>query len=120
MSIEKTFDFVGVARRFPNSAFQVRWGNSERWGAVIHAFCYDVDIIACKHPMTKVEALEYLLDINFANGNKQVLECLKNTLAKRPKAIVRVKKDPFADVDAVLAQAAVEQELDKDLEDAPY
>ena len=52
----------------------------------------DIDLIELPHSMTKVEAVEYLLSIDFDNGNLAVRTALETALDKRaPKAANRDK-----------------------------
>jgi len=123
--LEKTFKWAGVAKHATlfKGRYTVRYGNSQRWVDVLHKWYKPVDVVELKYPMTKQQAIQYLLDIDFAGDDVEIQECLLNTLAKNPKASYpnrSKQRDLFAEVDAVLAGAAQEQELDKDLEDAPY
>ena len=43
----------------------------------------DIDIIELRHPMTKEDAVAFLLEIDFANGNKEVQAALDAAAGKR-------------------------------------
>lgn len=115
--LEKTFTMAGIARRESkyNGRLMLHYGNSARWLRVLNKWYKDIDIVDLPYPMTKMGAIQHLLDKGFAGKDVEVQELLLNTLAKSPKASYPKRKDPFADVDAVLAQAA-----EQDLEDSPY
>jgi hypothetical protein len=80
--------------------------------------------------MTKVEIVEYLLSIDFDNGNKAVRTALEQALDKRSapeaadkspakKETKKPKKAP-APKKAVAVAAPVAVKADPALEDAPY
>ena len=99
-----------------------------------------IDIVELKNPMTKVEIVEYLLSIDFDNGNKEVRAALEQALDKRsaPKAPAKVaaktkapakvaaktkapaKSKPSMDAIKAKASAKVKAVANTALEDAPY
>ena len=105
----------------------------------------DIDIIELKEPLSKEDAIAFLLKINFDNGNATVRAALEEGLEKRtptakaPKA-VKAKAAPKAkgakttpSMDAIKAKVAAKKaapkstvskaEVEKqlaDLEDAPF
>jgi hypothetical protein len=96
----------------------------------------DIDIIELKNPMTKTEAVEFLLSINFDNGNAKVRAALEAEVSKRTGTKTVSAKKPAkskpsmdalkAKAKAVKAKAAVKEtvvtraEVDAQLEDAPF
>lgn len=93
----------------------------------------DIDIIELKNPMTKEDAVAYLLSIDFDNGNKTVRAALEAAADKRgvtavPKAgnkdapkkeTKKPKKAPTKVTAEVPAVEAPKVDI-KALEDAPY
>jgi hypothetical protein len=76
------FTHAGVSRfkgefkaRFANDAMRVKL--LEKNG---HK---DLDILELPSPMTKIEALEYLISIDFDNGNAEVRAALEAGLSRR-------------------------------------
>jgi len=110
--MEKTFTYAGVAqhRNKYKGQFRVMFANSaDRVPHLIKHNYYNIDIIQLKHPMTKCQAIEYLLAINFSN-DEQILQCLHDTLAKRPTAKVSTNlqnaDDWLQQVDALINSAS--------------
>jgi hypothetical protein len=92
--MDKTFRYAGIARdpskegvlqpykvRFANSAQRIRLMQSS-WGY------RDVDLIELEHAMTKTEAVDYLIRINFAGKDSEAQQCLESAQQKRTKARV--------------------------------
>jgi hypothetical protein len=80
--MEKLFRSAGVARHLDVSGGKLKVkfvaGNlQKRIDQLIYHGFKDIDIIELKKPMTKKEAVEFLLKINFDNGNAEVRECLE-------------------------------------------
>lgn len=101
----------------------------------------DIDIIELKHPMTKEEAVAFLLSINFDNGNKTVRAALEAEVEKRTekpakatKAATPKAKKSTPSMDAIKAKVAAKKAATPkatvskaqvaaqlaDMEDAPY
>lgn len=110
------YTYAGVSRR--NGGYKVRFSTRASYTeALIKAGDCDIDMIQLKHPMTKMEAIEYLFNIDFDNGNAEVRaametardkRALKQAIAEKPrKPRAKKVKEPVADV-----------ELDEDLTDA--
>lgn len=77
-----TFSHAGVSRR--EGELKVRYANSaDRVKVLIKGGHTDIDIIELKFPMTKEEAVAYLLSIDFDNGNAEVRACLEEENSKR-------------------------------------
>jgi hypothetical protein len=134
-----TFSHAGVSRL--NGTFKVRYANSaDRVKVLIKGGHTDIDLVELKFPMTKEEAVAYLLSIDFDNGNAEVRACLEAENAKRneeaePKPakerkprVAKAKKDSevaqtaepaVADTPPTLSKAEVLAQL-AELEDAPF
>jgi len=124
-----------------NGSMKVRFANDALRVKVLAKNGHkDIDIIELKNPMTKEDAVAYLLSIDFDNGNKTVRAALEAAADKRgvtaPKAKVskpvakKATKTPVAKTTKVTAKT-VEAEIVKSetkmtaaerasLEDAPY
>jgi len=140
--MSKLFKCAGVSTR--NGVIKARFASDmTRVKVLAKTGSRDIDMIELKEPMTKEDAVAFLLKINFDNGNKAIREALENDLAKRqPKAskpavkgVMKakapakkaVKSTPAKDAakaKAVAAKAQVSKaEVAKqlaDLEDAPF
>lgn len=78
----KTFTFAGVSKH--KGQFKARFANDAARVKVLEANDhYDIDIVQLKHAMTKQEAVEYLLSIDFDCGNAEVRAALTSELDKR-------------------------------------
>jgi hypothetical protein len=130
-----TFKYAGVSTL--NGKMKARFANDQMRVKVLAKNGHkDIDIIELKHPMTKQEAVEFLLKINFDNGNKTVraaieAEVEKRTEAPKAKAAPAKKSKPSMDAIKAKAKAAKAQtaaketvvtkaEVDAQLEAAPY
>jgi len=80
------FTHAGVSRL--NGKFKVRFCNDAlRQKVLIKNGHTDIDIVEMKTPMSKEDAVAYLLSIDFDNGNKEVRAALEEAQGKRaPKA----------------------------------
>ena len=84
----------------------------------------DIDIVQLKNPMSKADAVAYLLSIDFDNGNKIVRAALeaaadKRGVASEPKAAPKAKVVAKPKAKAV-PKAKVAPKVDAELEDAPF
>ena len=138
------FTHAGVSKL--NGEFKVRFANDALRVKVLAKNGHsDIDIVELKTPMTKEDAIAYLVGIDFAtqNGvtNAAVQAALEEAIDKRavkpakvkaaPKAKVPAKKGPSMDAIkakvaaakkapvATKSKAQITAEL-ADLEDAPY
>ena len=76
------FTHAGVSRY--KGEFKVRWANDAARVKILAKNGHsDIDVIELPNPMTKVEAVQYLLSINFDNGNAAVRSALDEALEKR-------------------------------------
>lgn len=138
--MSKTFKFAGVSRRA--GAMKARFANDQmRVKVLAKTGSSDIDLIELEHPMTKEDAVAFLLKINFDNGNAEVRAALEADLAKRtpgtkaPKAAKAAPKAKKAatkskpSMDAIKAKAKAAQakktvvskaEVQAQLEDAPF
>jgi len=134
--MSKTFKFAGVSKRA--GAFKARFANDQmRVKVLAKTGSSDIDLIELKHPMTKLEAVAFLLKINFDNGNALVREALesyqgKHTDAPKAKAPAKAKtatkSKPSLDAIATRAKAkpvapkstVSKAEVMAQLEDAPF
>ena len=131
--MSKSFSHAGVSKQ--DGAFKVRFANDAlRTKVLIKNGHTDIDIIELKHPMSKLEAVAYLLEIDFDNGNKAIRAALEAALDKR-SPVVKEAKAPKAAAPKAKAKAApkakapkavepvadaVPQASKAELEDAPY
>lgn len=77
-----TFTHAGVSRL--NGDFKVRFCNDALRVKVLAKNGHkDIDIVELRNPMTKEDAVEFLLSIDFANGNKEVQTALDAAATKR-------------------------------------
>lgn len=147
--MSKSFTHAGVSKL--DGEFKVRFANDAlRTKVLIKNGHTDIDIIELKHPMTKEDAVAYLISIDFAtqNGktNADVQAALEAEVSKRsekpkaekvakaPKAKAAPKAKKGPSMDAIKAKVAAKKatapkstvskaEVEKqlaDMEDAPF
>ena len=137
--MSKSFSHAGVSKL--DGEFKVRFANDAlRTKVLVKNGHTDIDIIELKNPMSKADAVAYLLSINFDNGNKAVRAALEAAQEKRSEAPAKAPKAPKAkapkvavkkgpSMDAIKAKAqAKKTEVSKaevakqlaDAEDAPF
>jgi hypothetical protein len=140
--MSKTFKFAGVSRR--NGVFKARFANDQmRVKVLAKTGSSDIDLIELENPMTKEDAIDFLLKINFDNGNAEIREALerdldrRQTKAEKPAQVKKPAQQPKAkskskpSLDAISARAKksapkstvtkaeVEAQLAQ-MEDAPF
>jgi hypothetical protein len=135
--MSKLFKVAGVSRR--NGTFKARFANDmTRVKVLAKTGSSDIDLIELKEPMTKEDAVAFLISIDFDNGNAEIRNALEQELDKRtvtpkatkaPKAAKAKKSTPSLDAIKARGEAAkkastkskadIEAQL-ADLEDAPY
>lgn len=77
-----TYTHAGVSRR--NGTFKVRFSNRDSYvEALVKAGDTDIDMIPLREPMTKEEAIDYLISIDFPNGNDEVMDALEDARVRR-------------------------------------
>lgn len=133
-----SYSHAGVSKL--NGEFKVRFANDAlRTKVLVKNGHTDIDIVELKNPMSKADAVAYLLSIDFDNGNKAVRAALEAAQEKRaekpakaPKAAKVAKaKAPKSkpSMDAIKAKASAAKakatavtkaEVEKQLEDAPF
>lgn len=85
------FSHAGVSKY--KGEFKVRWCNDALRVKVLAKNGHkDIDIVELREPMTKDEAVKYLLSIDFDNGNKAVRAALEAAADKRGVTIVATPK----------------------------
>lgn len=135
-----TFTHAGVSRL--KGEFKVRFANDALRVKVLAKNGHsDIDIIELKHPMTKEDAISYLLEIDFATRNgvtnpevQAALEAARETKSlkapkepKAPKVVKAVKTEPTmegirsksAKPKTTLTKEQIKAQL-ADVEDAPF
>jgi len=143
--MSKTFTHAGVSKL--DGEFKVRFANdSLRTKVLIKNGHTDIDIVELKTPMTKEDAVAYLLSIDFATQNGVTNEAVQSALlaevgkrAEKPAKAEKTAKAPKAkkstpSMDAIKAKVAakktavpkstvskaeVQAQLDA-MEDAPF
>ena len=76
------FTHAGVSRF--KGQFKARWANDAARVKVLAKNGHtDIDVIQLPQPMTKLESAQYLLSINFDNGNAAVRTALEEAVEKR-------------------------------------
>jgi hypothetical protein len=140
----KTFTHAGVSSL--NGEFKVRFCNDAfRQKVLIKNGHKNIDIIELKNPMTKEDAIAYLLSIDFATQNGVTNQAVQTALleavdkravkgaSKEQKPNKEAKKAPKPKTPKALAQDVVAQKTTKevsvaqmskdvfgDMEDAPF
>ena len=90
-----TFKVAGVSRL--NGEFKCRFANDMTRVKVLAKNGHkDIDLIELKEPMTKEAAVEFLLSINFDNGNAEVRAALEAEQTKRAPAEPKAAKSKDA------------------------
>ena len=131
--MSKSFSHAGVSKL--DGEFKVRFCNDAlRQKVLIKNGHTDIDILELKHPMTKVEAVEYLLSIDFDNGNAAVRSALEQSLDKRSAPVAankqpkktkeakKPKKEPAKkpSMESIKAKAKAKPVVTAEMEDAPF
>lgn len=101
------FSHAGVSKQ--NGEFKVRFANDALRVKVLAKNGHkDIDIVELKTPMTKEDAVAYLLSIDFANGNKAVQGALEAAADKRGVTVKAPTKAPAKAKAKELTDAEVE------------
>ena len=120
------FTHAGVSEL--NGEFKVRFCNDALRVKVLAKNGHkNIDIVELKTPMTKEDAVAFLLSIDFANGNKSVQAALEAAADKRgvkakptmAKIEAKVSAKKASTKVSTPSKAAIEAQL-ADLEDAPF
>lgn len=125
------FSHAGVSRL--NGEFKVRFANDALRVKVLAKNGHkDIDMIELKEPMSKEDAIAYLMGIDFATRdgvtNAEVQAALEEAVDKRavkpakaPKAPKATKAKPTMEaIKAKVKAKAVAPKVDAALEDAPF
>lgn len=66
----------------------VRYSNNlnERINMLENCGHFEINLFELGEPMSKLEAVQYLNDINFANGNKEIQDAIDQEIAKQKNA----------------------------------
>lgn len=108
--MDKIFARAGVTRM--NGQLKLRFSNQidGRMDILIREGHTDIDIVELREPMTRAEAVAYLLSIDFANGNAEVQAVLEAEARKRrlpgyePEARKRGRRPRVVEAEAVEAE----------------
>jgi hypothetical protein len=88
--MSKTFAVAGVSTL--NGACKVRFANDMTRVKVLAKNGHkDIDLVELKHPMTKEDAIAYLIKANFDQGNAKVKAALEAAQDKRAEKPAKVK-----------------------------
>jgi hypothetical protein len=90
-----SYSHAGVSKL--NGEFKVRFANDALRVKVLAKNGHkDIDIIELKNPMTKADAVAYLLKIDFDNGNKAIRAALEAAADKRTEKPAKATPAPKA------------------------
>ena len=90
-----TYSHAGVSSL--NGEFKVRFANDALRVKVLGKNGHKhIDIVELKNPMTKADAVAFLLSIDFDNGNKQVRAALEAAADKRSEKPAKAAPAPKA------------------------
>jgi len=85
------YSHAGVSKL--NGEFKVRFANDALRVKVLAKNGHkDIDIVELKTPMTKEDAVAFLISIDFANGNKEVQQALDAAADKRGVTVAPAPK----------------------------
>ena len=111
-----SYSHAGVSKL--NGEFKVRFCNDALRTKVLQKNGHTgIDIVELRHPMTKADAVAYLLSIDFDNGNKEVraaLEAAADKRTEKPKAKVekaapKAKAKPAAKKKTTVADTVMKE-----------
>lgn len=90
-----TYKIAGVSRH--KGEFKVRFANDMTRVKVLAKNGHsDIDLIELKEPMTKEDAVAFLISIDFDNGNAEVRAALEAEVEKRSEKPAKAAKAPKA------------------------
>ena len=93
--MDRTYNFAGISKL--NGKYKVRFSDRSSYVKNLQiAGNTDIDLIELKEPMTKMDAVKYLLAINFDNGNQAIRTALEGNLEVRVDR-ARAKTAPIDD-----------------------
>jgi len=80
----KLYALAGVSRKAAGQPFKARWANdNERVKQLIADGQVDIDIVELPEPMNKLDAVNYLLKIDFGGTRQEVTDALLAAQGKR-------------------------------------
>lgn len=86
--MSKSFKFAGVSRL--NGVLKVRFTDRDLYTKVLVKENHtDIDIVSLGSPMTKEQAIEHLINTDFAQGRNDVLDALTAAADKRAPKLAR-------------------------------
>ena len=109
--MSKTFSHAGVSKL--NGSFKVRFANDAmRTKVLIKSGHTDIDLMELPNPMSKEDAIAYLLSIDFATDkfgvtNQAVHEAILAEVDKRAEKPAKVKAEPT--MEAIEAKVAAKK-----------
>ena len=120
----KTYKFAGVARHktIMDNAWKIRFGKDAHRVRLLERLGFEQDMIELPYAMSKEQAIDHLVSIDFANGESEVLAVLATAGARysvKPANTSKPKSKPKSTATTAITAAEVKQQLE-DLEDAPF
>lgn len=114
------FTYAGVSKL--NGKFKVRFANDATRVKVLEKNGHkDIDIVQLKQPMNKVNAIAYLLSIDFDNGNKEVRAALEAGLDAREEKSAAPKTEATKPSKVAPKKAAAKKAVEKtELDEVPF
>jgi hypothetical protein len=107
-----SYSHAGVSKL--NGEFKVRFCNDQMRVKVLAKNGHTgIDIVELKNPMTKADAVAYLLSIDFDNGNKEVRAALEAAADKRSEKPAKAAPAPKAKVSKPVAKKATKTPVAK-------
>lgn len=102
--MEKTYNYAGISKL--KGKYKVRFSDRITYVKNLEvAGNTDIDLIELKEPMTKLNAVKYLLVINFDNGHQEIRDALESNLEVRYDKS-RAKSGPIDDPVVYLREIA--------------
>jgi hypothetical protein len=93
--MDRTYNFAGISKL--NGKYKVRFSDRATYVKNLQvAGNTDIDLMELKEPMTKIDAVKYMLAINFDNGNAEIRSALESNLEVRADR-ARAKTAPIDD-----------------------
>lgn len=78
----KLYTYAGISRL--NGSYKARFASDSMRIKILAKAGHDnIDIVQLPEPMTKIAALEYLIEINFDDGSTEIRQALEDGLNRR-------------------------------------
>lgn len=95
---DKLFTVAGVSTGDGKTKLRFATDYVSRLKRLVRCGQTNIDLVELPRPMTKVEAAEYLLNMDFANGDADVAEAIQHVLGRsgrraQPEAVVQEVED---------------------------